>query len=144
MRNKIIVFLVAAFMCFIITGCAMFEERFATQTEQELIAAGFITKLANSPEKVEKLDAMKQRTIVLHDRNGTNFYIYADNNKNCIYIGDNKAYQKYQNIKLQKQMAEQAAQTAADNRAMASYNQMAAQDNAMDWGMWGPWYPYGW
>ena len=39
-----------------------------------------------------------------------------------------KAYQKYQNIKIQKELAEQAAQTAADNRAMASYNQMTAEN----------------
>ena len=144
MKNKIIMFMAVAFLSLLIISCAMIEEQWATETEQELIAAGFITKLANSPEKLEKLDAMKQRTIVLHERNGKNFYVYADNNKNCIYFGDNKAYQKYQSIKLQKQMAEQAAQTAADNRAMASYNQMTAEENAIDWGMWGPWYPYGW
>ncbi len=144
MRKNFIVFLVAAFMCFIITGCAMFENRFASQTEQELIAAGFITKLANSPEKLEKLKTMKQRALVLYERDGTNFYVYANDNKNCIYIGDDKAYQKYQTIQLKQEQAEQAEQIAADNRAAASYNQAAASQEAMDWGMWGPWGPYGW
>ncbi len=143
MKKKIFIISIA-FLSLLITSCAILEEQWANQTEQELIAAGFITKLANSPEKLEKLDAMKQRTIVLHDRNGTNFYIYADNNKNCIYIGNNKSYQKYQNIKIQKELAAQAAQTAADNRTAASYNQMTAEQNAMDWEMWGPWGPYGW
>ena len=133
-----------AFLSLLITGCAMLEERWASETEQELIAAGFITKLASTPEKLEKLEAMKQRTITLYDRNGTNFYIYADDNKKCIYVGDNKAYQKYQSIKLQKQLADQAAEAAADNRAAASYDRMTAEQNAMDWGMWGPWSPYGW
>jgi len=144
MRKNIIAFTAVTLLSIIISGCAMFEERFARETEQELIAAGFITKLANTPEKLAKLETMKQRTIVLHDRNGTNFYVYADDNKNCIYVGDNKAYQKYQNIKIQKELADQAAQAAADNRAAASYDQMTAEQNAMDWGMWGPWYPYGW
>ena len=137
-------FMGVAFLSLLITSCAMVENRWASETEQELIAAGFITKLANSPEKLEKLKTMKQRAIVLYERDGKNFYVYANDNKNCIYIGDDKAYQKYQTIKLKQEQAEQAEQIAADNRAAASYNQAAASQDAMDWGMWGPWGPYGW
>jgi len=142
--NKIKTLAIAIVFSLIITGCAMLEEQWASETEQELIAAGFITKLASTPEKFAQLEAMKQRTIVPRERNGKNFYIYADDIKKCMYVGDDKAFQKYQKIKLQKEMADEAAQAAADNRAAASYDEMAAEENSMDWGMWGPWYPYGW
>jgi len=144
MENKFFVFLTVLFLSLLITSCAMIENQWASKTEQELIAAGFITKLANSPEKLEKLKSMKQRAIVLHERDGKNFYVYANANINCMYVGDDKAYQKYQTIQLNQELAEKAEQTAADNRAAASYNQAAAVQNSMDWGMWGPWAPYGW
>ena len=139
---------IAAIMClgFALAGCAFLEEQQALSTEQMLSAAGFIMKVADTPKKLAHLQTLTQRKVVAHQRNGKNYYVYANAYQKCMYVGDEKAYQKYQNLKFQKQIADENRDAAAENRAAAETSQMAAMENenaAMNWGMWGP-YPYGW
>jgi len=144
-NNKIIILTNIIVIFAFLTGCNTLRNHWSSQTERELVAAGFITKLADTPEKYEKLKKLKQRKIMLFERTGTNFYVYANDLRDCIYIGDNQAFQNYQKIKIQKEIAEHEAKAAADARAAASYDHMrATQESMMDWEVWGPWYPYGW
>lgn len=114
-----------------LTACAALQNREAIETERLLSAAGFRIRLADTPEKLDHLKDLTQRKLVQHERNGRVYYIYADaQHCKCLYAGNEEAYQRYQKLALDKQIAE-------DRRMAAEMN----EDAAMKWGLWGPWGP---
>ena len=106
----------------------------AQQTESMLAAAGFVQHPADTPQKLAKLQALPQNTVVFTQRKKGSFYIYADAaGCNCAYIGDAAAYQQYQQMRVANNIAQMQDTTA-----------MLNQEAAMDWGgVWGPVVP-GW
>jgi hypothetical protein len=102
--------------------------------EGQLSAAGFVRHEADTPQKVAKLQALPQNTIVFAQRKRGNVYIYADAaGCNCAFIGNEAAYQQYQQIRTANNIAQMQETTA-----------MLNQEAAMDWGgVWGPYAP-GW
>lgn len=114
-----------------LAGCAAIQKWEAGQTEQILAAAGFRMKLADTPEKLAHLQALAQRKLVPHERDGKNYYVYADAaGCKCMYVGTEDAYEHYQKLALEKKIAD-------EERATAAMNQTAE----MNWDMWGPWGP---
>jgi hypothetical protein len=122
--------IVAAATCF---ACASIQNSEAIKTERVLAAAGFQMRLADTPEKMAKVEAMTQRKLVPHEKDGETMFVYADATAcKCVYAGTQQANQRYQQLAIQQKLAKQAENTAALN-----------QDAAMDWdgwGGWGPWY----
>ena len=101
--------------------------------EGDLAAAGFIVKTADTPVQQQMLNQLPKKKLLLRTTGGNVHYVYADpRGCNCIYVGDQDAYQSY---KQQRQ-----AQGIADDAAMvaASY-----ANPAWDWGPWGDFGP-GW
>ena len=116
---------------FVLSGCAATETQETTSTEQILAAAGFEMRLADSAARVAHLKALTQHKLVPHMHKGEARYVYADAKYcNCVYAGDEAAYQNYQKLALEKQ-------TAEDQLIAVQMN----EDAAMDWEMWGarPW-----
>ena len=110
-----------------LAGCASMEKSKATDTEQLLAAAGFKMKLADSPEKLAHLNTLTQRKVVTHERNGKNYYVYADADYcKCLYAGNQENYQRFEKLLVKQNIAEMN------------------EDASMDWGMWGPWGPGFW
>jgi hypothetical protein len=101
--------------------------------EDLLAAAGFIARPANTPERQQALRTLPPERFVQKPRGNGFIYIYADPLVcDCLYIGDQAAYSRYQQDMLTRQVA--------------SENEMAAQlnaDNSWNWSIWGPgfWYP---
>ncbi|MGA7876034.1 MAG: hypothetical protein WCA08_10245 [Desulfoferrobacter sp.] len=121
-----------AVLLFVLGGCAALQNQQAMDTERLLSAAGFQMKLADTPEKMAHLKTLTQRKLVPHERDDKIYYVYADANEcQCIYVGTEKAYQRYQKLALKKQIAEERLNAAEMN-----------ENAAMDWGMWGPWGPW--
>ena len=116
-----------------LAGCAAIRNARAIKTERMLAAAGFQMRLADTPEKLAHLETLTQRKLVPHERDGKVYYVYADADScKCIYVGDGPAYQRYQKLAIQKQVADEQRQAAEMN-----------QDAAMNWNTWGgPWGPY--
>lgn len=115
-------------------GCAHSEKRKTEEMEQLLSAAGFVMKLADSPEKFEDLQQQEQRKLIAHSTNGGIYFTYADaEGCRCLYAGDQEAYQRFQKLAVQRDIAE-------DYRRAAE----AQERTAMNWGMWGPWPWWGW
>lgn len=111
----------------VLAGCAAIEREEAGQTEETLAAAGFQVKPADTPEKMAHLQTLSQHTLVMHPVDGEVRYIYADASYcQCLYAGDEQAYDAYQRLVQERRIAEMN------------------EDAAMNWGMWGPWGPYGW
>jgi hypothetical protein len=104
------------------------------EKEGQLAAAGFIRQQADTPQKVAKLQALPQNTIVYAQRKKGNVYIYADAaGCNCAFIGNDAAYQQYQQIRTANNIAQMQETTALLN-----------QEAMLDWGgAWGPYAP-GW
>ena len=104
------------------------------EKEGQLAAAGFVRQPADTPLKLAKLQALPQNTIVAAQRKGHNVYIYADAaGCNCAFIGNDAAYQQYQQIRTANNIAQMQETTAILN-----------QEAALDWGgAWGPYAP-GW
>jgi hypothetical protein len=111
------------------TGCAAIRARQAAETEQVLAAAGFRMKPADTPEKLAHLQTLTPRKVVRYTRDAQPHYVYADPDTcKCMYVGDEQGYQKYQELCLQKQIADEQLAAAQANR-----------DASMNWGLWGPW-----
>ena len=116
----------------LVAGCAAIRNEQAIETERLLSASGFQMKLANTPEKLEHLKTLTQRKLVPHQRHGAIFYVYADAETcHCLYVGTEDAYQRYQKLSLQREIADKKLKAAQMN-----------QDTAMDWDIWGPWGPW--
>jgi hypothetical protein len=96
----------------------------APEKEGQLAAAGFVRQQADTPQKLAKLQALPQNTIVFAQRKHGAVYIYADAaGCNCAFIGNAAAYQQYQQIRAANNIAEMQETTA-----------MLNAQAAMDWG----------
>jgi len=104
------------------------------EKEGQLSAAGFVRQQADTPQKLAKLQALPQNTVVFAQRKHGNVYIYADAaGCACAFIGNEAAYQQYQQIRTANNIAQMQETTA-----------MLNAEAAMDWGgAWGPYAP-GW
>ena len=81
---------------------------------------------------MDHLQTMQQRTLFPTQRDGKLYYIYADaTNCKCLYVGTEKAYQRYQKLAIEQQIAQNQPNAAE-----------MYQMSAMNWGMWGPWGPW--
>jgi len=96
------------------------------QTENMLSAAGFKMVHADTPERQAHLNSLPTGKITMVQRNGTMYYAYPDPKQNVLYVGQEPQYQKYQQLRMQKQLADEQLNTAS------MYNDPA-------WGVWGPW-----
>jgi hypothetical protein len=117
-----------------LAGCAAMEADRARSTESLLAASGFNIKLADTPDKLAHVKTLTQHKLVPHDKDGKVVYVYADATTcQCVYAGTEEDYQRYQQLALQKKIAD-------DQKMAAEMNENAA----MNWGMWGPgpWWVY--
>ncbi len=120
MRQLVVI--ISIFALSMLSGCATIEKSNAKSTEQRLSVAGFTMKLADTPEKLAHLKTLTQRKVVPHDRDGKTHFVYADALYcECLYVGNEEAYQRYEKMVFQQNIA---------NMNM---------DASMNWGMWGPW-----
>ncbi|GMG86534.1 hypothetical protein [Biformimicrobium ophioploci] len=99
----------------------------SSATQNKLSAAGFNIKYANSSEKQAHLNALPQRQLVPHSRDGKMVYVFADAaGCNCAYVGTPSEYQQYRAIAQQEKVARMERDTARMQR-----------DAALNWHRWG-------
>jgi hypothetical protein len=91
-------------------GCANTQH-----TENLLSAAGFRTVIANTPQRQEQLKALPPDKVTLVQRNGNTYYVYADPANNQAFVGTPSQYQKYQQLRLASNLAQDQLQTAQLN-----------------------------
>jgi hypothetical protein len=112
---------------FALVGCAN-----QVQTKEDMLAAaGFTLVPANTPERQASLSSLPPHKFSHQVSNNNRvFFIYPDPTIcDCLYIGDQAAYDRYRADVFQKQIANE--------------QQMTAQTYQMDWGPWGPgWWTY--
>ena len=117
-----------------LAGCAT-QQEIVARHEDNLAAAGFIVRPANSPERQAMLNQLPPHRFIRRVHGETVSYVYADPLVcDCLYVGSQQAYNQYMYHIQQQRLADQQELTA----------QMYS-NAAWNWGAWGPGYglPYG-
>ncbi len=111
-------------------SCETQQERIAHH-EDNLAAAGFLVRPANTPERIAMLSQLPPNRFVMRVHGDTVHYVYADPMVcGCLYIGTQQAYNQYKRDRLQQHMVDEQAM-AAEMYSNAAWN----------WSAWGPWGP---
>jgi len=120
----------AVTMAAALDGCALTPQQKALKLEPTLSAAGFKMLPADTPKRQEVLASVPPYQLRYFIHNGKPRYLYADpDNCNCIYVGNQLAYQHYEQLKLDEQMTNEQQQTA-------ELNQDAVMQEDMDFSAW--------
>jgi len=115
-----------------LTACET-QQQCVTEREDNLAAAGFIIRPANTPERQAMLMRLPDHQFVMRQNGDTIHYVYADPLVcGCLYVGTQQAYNQYKANQLQQHLADEQAMSA----------QMYS-DAAWNWESWGPWGPLG-
>ena len=94
------------------SGCAAIRANQTHWTEQLLTAAGFHVEPAGTPEELAHLQTLEPRKVVQDGRDDERRYVYADPEVcTCLYVGDERQYQKYQKLRIEKGIAEEQEST---------------------------------
>jgi hypothetical protein len=107
--------------------------------EDMLVAAGFRIQPATTPEQLASLKQLPAHKFVWKSQGDKLLTLYADPTIcGCLYVGDQKAFQSYQQEVFAKRIADENATSAMENDNAALMNNWA-------WGPWGgvgiyPWY----
>jgi hypothetical protein len=124
MRINFRLFAMLLVFTLVLVGCATVEKDTAMDTERLLSASGFQMRLADTPQKLDKIKTMTQRKLIRHQRNGIIDYIYVDaTDCKCLYAGTEKAYKKFKNLSAIRLSGDEA--TARDENVK------------IDWKIWG-------
>jgi hypothetical protein len=116
----------------VLAGCAETPHQRAHRLGPMLSAAGFHMVPADTPERQQELVSHAPLKIRYYFANGKPHYWLADPYVcNCVYIGNEADYQKYQQLKLQQQIVER-------EQAAAAMNENAAEAEQFNWAMWPP------
>ncbi len=107
-----------------------------TDKEDMLAAAGFKLQPANTPQRQAALRAMPVHKLSMQNRNGKIVWVYADPTIcNCVYLGDEQAYDAYRRMVYQKNLAD-------ERMAVAQMTEYSAVPYPFAWDTWGPGTPY--
>ncbi len=117
-------------LAFLMGGCAAMRQDEARNTDALLAEAGFKVRPADTPEKLAHLKAMQPLKVSVRTKDGQVIYSYADPyNCQCVYVGGPEEFAQFKRLALRQQVA-----------AERLYDAEMANDAAMDWGMWGPYW----
>jgi len=115
-----------------VSSCAAVTAEKIDEKEARLAAAQFVRNQANTPAKLAKAQALPQNKMFITTKGNKNYYIYADvAGCQCVYVGNEAAYQQYQQLRISQNIAQEQVMAAEMN-----------QDLAFDVGIWGPGFYY--
>ena len=112
-KNKLIfsgfVMLIFAFLI----GCAGTGKMSPFQMDEMLVRAGFQLHTADTPKKLDFLKSLPQNELVHKTYNEKMFYFYVDGSScQCLYVGNEQAYQRFRQSVKEEQMDERIATTS--------------------------------
>ena len=122
--NLILIFAVAAVTLFV-AGCA---EMGSGNTTSLLSAAGFRAHTPQTPKQQQIYASLPPYQVERATVKGHTFYVYKDEKSGVAYIGREPEYQRYQQLAIQQQIAQ-------------NYYNAVAMDRAAAYGWYGAWGP---
>ncbi len=121
------------------------QRQSVAQHEDQLAAAGFVLRPANTPERRAMLTRLPAHRFVKRVKGDDVQYVYADPLVcACLYVGSQQAYGSYQQSRQDRQRIKQLTQELQSNQHAAEDDDLNAQiysDSAWSWSAWGPWGP---
>ena len=112
----------------LVAGCQSIADR-VSEHEDALATAGFVIRLANTPERQDMLRRLPPHVFVRRIHDDAVHYVYADPLVcDCLYVGTQQAYSQYRQNELNKRLADEAQMTAQEY-----------DDASWNWHAWGPW-----
>ena len=113
-----------------LAGCKTIARDEAIHTERLLAASGFQMRMADTPSRMNELASLPKRKLIPTRQDGELRYLYADElGCKCIYVGTEKAYQRYQRLAIKEHIANEEEEAALD-----------METTSFNWGGCGPWY----
>ena len=139
----ICIFSAALFGCGSIQPPPPTPEQQAEQIEPMLSAAGFRMLPADTPERQKQLESLLPLQVLYYvGKTGNLHYYMADPFYcKCMYIGTEEAYQKYEQEKLNEQLASKEGEISQQNLEAQQMEQMDLQEemfNPYGMGLVGP------
>jgi hypothetical protein len=117
--SSIVIFVIAVAAAILLTGCASMT---SANTESLLSAAGFLVRAPQTPKQQQIYAALPPYQVQRATVNGKVFYVYKDEKAGVAYVGREPQYQRYQQLAVQQQIAQ--------NQIMAAEMEQQA---ALDW-----------
>ena len=105
------------------SGCAGTQVQ---SKESLLIAAGFHTRTPSTQKQWAMYNQMTPYKLERNTPKGKALYTYADKQKGVVYIGGDRAYERYKQLRIQ--------QSIAQNELEASYSKYLARIDR-EWGV---------
>ena len=125
-RNSIVITIFAAAAAApFVAGCA---EMGSGNTTSLLSAAGFRARTPQTPKQQQIYASLTPYKVERATVNGHTFYVYKDEKAGVAYIGREQEYQRYQQLAVQQQIAQ-------------DYYTAVAMDRAAAYGWYGAWGP---
>jgi len=117
--SNIVIFLATLSGAILLTGCASMT---SANTESLLTAAGFRARTPQTPKQQQIYAALPPYKVERATVKGRVFYVYRDEKSGVAYVGREAEYQRYQQLAIQQQIAQ--------NQIMAAEMEQQA---AIDW-----------
>ena len=124
-KSNILLIFVAAAAALFIAGCAGVG---SGNTTSLLSAAGFHVRSPQTPKQQQMYAALPPYKVERAVVKGHTFYVYKDEKAGVAYIGREQEYQRYQQLAVQQQIAQ-------------DYYTAVAMDRAAAYGWYGAWGP---
>ena len=100
-------------------GSALFAGMGSSNAESLLTAAGFRVRTPETPKRKQIYATLPAYKVERATVNGKVFYVYKDEKKGVAYIGREAEYQRYQQLAVQQQIAQQQYMAAELDRQAA-------------------------
>ena len=94
-------------------GCAGTGKISPFQMDEMLVRAGFQMHTADTPKKLDFIKSLPQNELVHKTYNEKVSYFYVDGSScQCMYVGDEQAYQRFKQSVKEEQMDEKIETTS--------------------------------
>jgi hypothetical protein len=111
--------------------------------ENDLAAAGFVVRPANTPERRTLLARLPAHKFVQRVKDDQVHYVFADPTVcKCLYVGTQEAYSQYQHNRQSDKRVKELERDLKDHQNAAEdddFNEQVYSDPAFNWEAWGPW-----
>jgi hypothetical protein len=126
----------------ILAGCQTSRQRIVDH-EDDLAAAGFLIRPADTTERRALLTRLPEHKFVQRVKDDKVHYVYADSSVcKCLYVGTEAAYGRYQQNRQSKAQVKELERDLKRHNNAAEDDDLNAQvysDPAFNWEAWGPW-----
>ena len=108
-----------------------------------LLAAGFKVVKASTDKQIQHLPTLPAGQVTVITQTGKSWWVYPDLPNNQLYVGTQKEYQAYLNLRAQNNLPPPDP-NAAYMKADAAMVRANAQDQTDPWTWWPEFGPLGW